>query len=88
MHKTAVPTLRIKRTGRDPNTGTSRYTIMLGTFRGTGLTAAEAAELRLMKYAVTILDKAHKRGLFYHTEKPVFTACDLQGQYLAGRVGI
>jgi hypothetical protein len=63
MSTTAVPTLRIKRTGRDKTTGTPRYTITLGKLSGTGI---QVDELLLMKSAKDILDKANAQGLFYY----------------------
>ncbi len=77
MHKPAGPTLKIKRTGRDKTTGTSRYTITLGKLSGTGI---QVDELLLMKYAKDILDKAHAQGLFYYDGyKAIFAA---------GKVGV
>lgn len=65
MNKPAVPTLKIKRTGRDTITGTPRYTITLGKLSGTA-TKTEVDETRLMKFAKDLLDKAHTQGLFYY----------------------
>jgi hypothetical protein len=83
MNKPAVPTLKLKRTGQDQKPGTSRYTIILGMFRGTEVTKAEANELRLMKLTIGIPDGAHARKLLYQTKKALFTACE---QSLAGKV--
>jgi hypothetical protein len=78
-----IPTLKIKQAGRDQKTRTPRYTIILGMFRGTDVTKAEANELRLMKLTLGIPDGAHARKLLCLTKKALFTACE---QSLAEKV--
>jgi hypothetical protein len=85
MPKEAVPTLRIKQTGRG-NTGTSRYTFTLGLFRGTDLTKVKLNELRLMKLTIGIPDGSRgARKLLCQTKKALLTACE---QSLAGKGGV
>ena len=85
MNRPSFHILKVKETHRDPKTGSKRYTATLGSRSIPNLTKEEVAELRLWRYAATVLDKAHARGLFYiKGKRAIFTDLDAHGDYLPG----